>query len=312
MLYTLPWKTNECFWEIQKDISKFILLCFTDWSLFICFLCAIFAHINTAIWCCNWGNPLFFKSLLIYYAGRRVLSFHEQMVKMLIWLKLTFSSCYSKCYVSFRRKQKIYHPLAFSSRWVYGVDNILLLTNNYNQRFPLLSPQSTAVVFTHSKHSILPNKWYMPGIISDFWLSLLLFLPIILFDSRDKVGSKGTGRQGMSIALTEYFTWSRDWAINMLQVFYCISSSQLLHPYLKLRKLVLRDIKYLFKIIQTVSGKSGIWTQVFPDPKVHDWFPLRASENHSYWETDSVTPALPDFRTYSFHYLPGGLLLFSH
>ena len=32
------------------------------------------------------------------------------------------------------------------------------------------------------------------------------FLPIILFDSRDKAGSKVTGRQGMSVALTEYFT----------------------------------------------------------------------------------------------------------
>lgn len=190
MHYTLPWKTNECFWEIQKGISKFILLYFTDWSLFICFLCAIFAHINTAIWCCNWGNPLFFKSLLIYYAGRRVLSFHEQMVKMLIWLKLTFSSCYSKCYVSFRRKWKINHPLAFSSHWVYGVGNILLLTNNHNQRFPLLSHQSTAVVFTHSKHSILPNKWYMPGIISDFWLRLILFSPLSFLTPETQLEAK--------------------------------------------------------------------------------------------------------------------------
>lgn len=36
----------ECFWEIWKNISTFILLCFTDWSLFICSLCAIFSHIN--------------------------------------------------------------------------------------------------------------------------------------------------------------------------------------------------------------------------------------------------------------------------
>lgn len=191
---------------------------------------------------------------------------------MLIWLKLTFQLFTASATCHFA-EQKIYHPLAFSSRWVYGVDNILLLTNNYNPEISIAKSSVYSCGF-HSQQTFYPSKQVIHARNHlRFLTEFASFLPIILFDSRDKVGSKGTGRQGMSIALTEYFTWPRDWAINMLQVFYCISSSQLLHPYLKLRKLVLRDIKYLFKIIQTVSGKSGIWTQVFPDPKVHDWLP---------------------------------------
>lgn len=62
------------FHEKQMNVSKrfrkashslYCSVLLTD--LFLCFLCAIFGHISTAIWCWNWGNPLFFKSCYPLY-----------------------------------------------------------------------------------------------------------------------------------------------------------------------------------------------------------------------------------------------------